>query len=795
MRISLLTKQIFLHGDAEIKFVQTELKAEYIRLDMDKKEAFAIGKADTAGKLTGSPKFKDGSQAFDSKELRYNFNTGRGFVKNIIMQQGEGFLQGKLTKKMTDDIYCVQEGWYTTCDQHDHPHFYINMNRAVMIRDKKIVTEWAQFYMLDVPTPLFIPFGYFPISKSGTSGLIMPTWGDEKMRGYNLRNGGYYFAINDYVDASLIGDLFMNGSWAATVSSNYKYRYHFSGTFNFSISRNHTGEERLPSNYRESKDWSLRWTHTQDPKADPYSTISASVDMSSSTNSYYNATSISDIANQRKGSSIAYSKKWPDQPFSLSATFNHNQNSRDTTLTMSFPNLNFKMSTIYPLRKKGKATNLKFYDNIGISYSAEIANSLTEKEYKFFDAPLTQWSNGFRHSIPISPSISLVKDVSLSPSFNYTGVAFLNSIRKNWVDTTAGNGGGYLKIDTIHGLQYAHNYSTALSFGYNPTVYGMFMFKEGSKIAAIRHVIRPSASLSFSPTLGVPRGTYTGEYTDGSGRTQKYSYFEGKKYSIPETPEKANGSMSFSLNNNVEMKLRNDKDTTGKEEFKKYKLLESFNISTNYNLFADSLNWSNISLSARTSLFDGKLGLNFSGTIDPYYLNQNNTKINKFSGGIGRLTSVTFSTGYSFSSDKGKKKEEKNELVGGFYDKYMDFEVPWTFSFDYSLNMSTIYTRNEDPGATRAKSERKMTQNLRANGDFSLTQNWKIGFSTGYDFDKHEITATSMNLSRDLHCWDMTFSCIPFGTHQSYNFQINVRSSLLKDLKLTKRSSFYDGGY
>lgn len=371
IRLSVDGKKMYLYKDAYIKYLQTELTADYIELDMENNIAYASGLPDTAGNIIGKPKFKDGSQEFESLDLKYNFKTGKGFVKEIVTQQGEGYIQGKLTKKMSDSVYCVKNGWYTTCDQHDHPHFYIRMSKAKMIKDKKVISGFANLYIEDVPLPLAIPFGFFPITKKGTSGIIMPTYGEERMRGFNLRDGGYYWFINDYVDLTLTGTIYTNGSWGVNAGSNYRKRYKYNGTFNFSLSRNHTSEKGL-SDYSQSKDWSIRWTHAQDAKANPYSTFSASVDMSSSSNNYYNATNINDIANQRKQSSITWSKKWPDLPFNITAGFTHNQNSRDTMISLSFPNLNFRVSQIYPFRKKDRVGKIKWYENIGFTYNAEL---------------------------------------------------------------------------------------------------------------------------------------------------------------------------------------------------------------------------------------------------------------------------------------------------------------------------------------------------------------------------------------------------------------------------------------
>lgn len=796
IRLDVANKKMFLYKNATIKYQKTELVADYIELDMDENLAFASGIADTAGNIIGKPKFKDGTQEFECLELKYNFKTGKAFVKEIITQEGEGYIQGKLTKRMSDSIYCVKSGWYTTCDQHDHPHFYIRMSKAKLIKDKKVVSGFANLYIEDVPLPLAIPFGFFPITKKGTSGIIMPTYGEERMRGFNLKDGGYYWYINDYVDLTATGTIYTNGSWGLGLGSNYRMRYKFSGTFSFTTSHNRYSDKGLPD-YSVSKDWSLRWTHAQDAKANPYSSFTASVDISSANNNYYNATNINDIADQRKQSSISWQKKWPNGPFNITASFTHNQNSRDSSISLSLPNVNLRMSTVYPLRRKERVGQMKWYENIGLSYNAELRNNIQTKESELgesFKHMARDWQNGFKHNIPLSTSINIVKDLSVSPSFSYTGVAYLSSIRKkDWVsDTLLPDNGYFPDTDTIYGLHYAHNYTASVSLAYNPTIYGMFQFKNpNSKIFAIRHVMRPSASVNYTPKMGVKRSKYYKTYVGSNGAENEYSIFDGKIYGVPSGSQES-GGLTLSLDNNVEMKVRNDKDTTGEEKFTKIKLLESFRLSTSYDFFRDSMKWSTIQLSARTKVFNNRVNINLTGTLDPYAINAKGQRYNKYAGGIGRLTRVSASTGIQFSADKGKKKEEKDDRLNGHYDEYMDFEVPWSISIDYTFNLSKSYRSNDAPGATKPLSSNTISQIFRVNGDFSLTPKWKFGVSTGYDVQAKEVTATSFNISRDLHCWEMTFSCIPFGTHQSYNFQINVRSSLLQDLKLTKRDTWYD---
>ena len=779
VRFSIQEKKVYLYGNGFVKYLTTELRADYIELDMDKKLARATGVPDSVGKLKGTPKFKDGGQEFESTELHYNFDTKKGYVTEIITQEGEGYIQGKTTKKMSDSVYCVKHGMYTTCDEHDHPHFGLNMSKAKMIKDKKIFVGFTNLELEGIPLPIFIPFGFFPITKKATSGIIMPTYGEERMRGFNLRGGGYYIYINDYIDMNITGDIYTNGSWGLQYATQYRKRYKFNGNLNFTISKNYVSEKGLPD-YQESSDWSVRWTHTQDGKANPYSSFSASVDMSSANNNYYNANTVDGIANQRKQSSISWSKKWPESPFSLSGSFNHSQNSRDTSIAITLPNLSLRMTQIYPFRKKGKSGEMKWYDNIGVSYSAELRNSIQTKEDKLFKSSFERdWSNGFKHNIPISLQFKIAKDVTFTPSLNYNGYLNLKTIEKIWIPDTSANGGQFITRD-VPGLNYSHDYSASGSIGYTPTIYGMFMFKPGCKVVAIRHMIRPSISASYTPAIK-PLGNYKKSYFDGEKEVE-YDIHEGLTYRPNTTGGKQSGSISFSLDNNVEMKVRNDKDTTGDEEFKKVKLLESFRLSTSYNPFADSMNFSNISISARTKILNNKVDLNFSGTIDPYAIDTNNVRYNKYHGKLGRLTNATISTNFSFSADNGQNKEKKNDLVGGFYDDYVDFDVPWNISISYNLTYSK-------PSPYKSPT---ISQIINFSGDLSLTPKWKLTFQSGYDIKNKEVTSTSFSVTRDLHCWEMTFNCMPFGQHQSYNFEIHVRSSLLMDLKLTKRDSWYD---
>lgn len=779
-----------LFGKAKIKYLSTQLEAAYIKLSFKTQIAEAHGVRDTSGNLVGNPIFSDNNNKFDCKELKYNFKTKKGVVTNLITEDNGGFVHGKLTKKIDSTTYCVKNGLYTTCDHKDHPHFYINMSKAKMIKDDKVVAGFSYLVVEEVPLPLFIPFGFFPMTKKGTSGIIIPTYGEERMRGFNLKNGGYFWAINDYINMTILGSIYTNGSWGTNINSSYKKRYKYTGSFNLSTSTNYTGEEGSPD-YSVSKDYAIRWTHTQDPKAHPYRTLSASVDISSSKNDYFNKHTINDIANQRKRSSISYSRRWPDSPFSLTMAFSHSQNSRDSTITMSFPNLHFKMNQIYPLRKKEKVGELKWYDKISLSYTAEFRNSTPDrlKESKLLSTSFKKWKKGFKHSIPIGASFKLFKDFSFQPSFNYEGVmnfASINKVVTGYNTDTNGAKTPIIKTDTTHGFNYSQNYRVALSLNYTPKVFGMYVFDKKSRIAALRHVISPSLSFTYTPKLGFDNSHFMNRYsylaTDDEIKYQEYYKSENVGiYNVQRTPDKHQGSINLSIDNNLELKLRNINDTTKKVQTRKVKILESFRINANYDVFKDSMKLSQIGLSARTSLFKRRVNLNLTGNIDPYALDANGNRINKFHGGLGRLTRFTATTGMNFSSKKSKDKQNANSEAIANYTNYVDFNIPWNVSINYSYNYQKLGLQKSS-----------ITQMMRVTGDFNLTPKWKLRFNTGYDITRKEITATSFSVYRDLHCWEMNFSCMPFGTHQSYNFEIRIKSSMLRDLKLTKKNSWYD---
>lgn len=775
---SLLKQKVFLRNNAFVKYGSIELKAHYIELDLLKKEAYAYGIADSTGNMINTPEFKDGAEEFSSKEMRYNFKSGKGLVKEVITEQEGGYIHSELTKRIDDKIFYLKDGKYTTCD-HEHPHFYIKLSKAKMIKDDKIISGPLHIVLEDVPLPIGLPFGFFPFSSSYSSGIVLPSYGDEQQRGFNLRGGGYYFAFNEYLDLKLTGDIFTNGSWGTYIESNYKSRYKFSGSLSVDYHANKYGDKGLPD-YTESKDFGIRWTHRQDAKANPYRTFSASVNFSTTQNDRNNSRNMRDIVNNTKQSSISYSKRWPGSPFSLSSTLRHSQNSRDSTISLSLPDVSFSMTQIYPFRAKGKSSNLKWWDKIGVSYSSSLKNSIKIKEDKLFKSSLVKdWQNGFQHRIPVTTSFKITRDITLSPSLNYKGMLYGHSIRKRW-DPSVGDTGGVI-ADTIRKLHYAHNYSTGLSLGFNPKVYGMFTFSEKSKLMAIRHVMSPSVSFSYTPEIGVDRSKYYKSYFDAnSGREVEYSIFEGSVYGTPLGAQEA-GSINLSLDNNLEAKIKTSNDTTGNESVKKLKLLESLRFSTSYNVFKDSLNWSNLAITGSTRMFNDKLNVNFSSSINPYDLNDKNQMINSIR---PRLTNASITTGFSLSSKdfQSDATEDSDDDINKNA-RYVDFDIPWSLSVDYSWRYSKNTTKVN------------INQNVSMRGNFSLTPKWKFNLSTSYDIKNKDITATSLGITRDLHCWQMSINTIPFGKYQSYNITINVKSSILQDLKYEKRDSWQDNYY
>ncbi len=821
------TKFAQMFGDAQIDFKDIELKADYIQMNLDSSVVYATGQKDSVGQMSGKPKFKDKGGNYDSETMRYNFKSKRGYITNVITEQGEGFVVGGKTKKMPNDELYMTDCKYTTCDNHDHPHFYFNLTKAKVIPKKNIVTGPAYLVLEDVPLPLAIPFGFFPFSKKYSSGVIIPTYGDELTRGFYLRDGGYYFAINDYVDMAVTGEIFTKGSWGLGAVSNYMRKYKYTGSFNIGYRNTITGEKGS-ADYSKAKDFNLTWSHSQDSKANPYMTFSASVNFSTSSYDRNDLGGVYDpnrFTQNNKSSSVNISRVFPNTPFSVSSSMNISQRSSDSSVVLSLPDLNISMSRIFPFKRKSAVGKERWYEKIGFSYSGILRNSIDTKEDLLFKSNLIKdWRNGMQHNVPVSATFNLLKYINITPSVNYSESWFSNKIMKDWDPVSQME-----RNDTIWGFNRMYRYSTSISA--STKLYGFYtplpIF--GKKIQTIRHVFTPGVSFSYTPNFQNEKFGFWRAYsyvnTQGERITKYYSPYEGGLfYSAPSTTA---GSVAFNMTNNLEMKIRTDRDTSG---VRKISLIDNFTTGISYNMAADSMNWSNINASIRLKL-PGKFSLNLAGDFDTYTYQLNSAgspvRVNRTrwekNRTLGRLQNTGTSFSYTlnndtfkklFSKDKSKKKtadvagttdEEKPDVPAeeetdkpkkkkedkskSTFDEdgYMVWSVPWNLSFNYSMRYGY-----SDFNKEKLEYNRSITHNLGFSGSLTLTKGWSFSMSSSYDFDAKKISYTNINVSRDLHCWQMTAGVVPFGQYRSYNFSISVKSAMLKDLKYDKRGNSYD---
>lgn len=794
LRFDIKNQIMFLYGEAEVHYGETVLTADYIELGLKNNELFAKGTIDSSDNYIGKPYFEDGGQGFTTDSMKYNFKSKKGKIYEAKTQEGDGYIHGENIKKTDDDILYIRNGKYTTCSL-DTPHFHIQAEKLKIIKNDKIITGPANLRVADIPTPLVLPFGFFPNKKGQSSGIIIPTYGESPTQGFFLNNGGYYLGLNDYMDAKLLADIYSRGSWAGKTDINYRLRYKFSGNFNMQYSVFKQSEKELPD-YNESNNFFVRWRHSQDPKAKPNSDFSADVNAGSASNFRDNLnTTTSDYFSNTFKSNITYRKTFPIFGKSSSLVFNanHDQNTRDSTLNISLPQLQFNLNERwYPLKRTSVSGAKRWYEDVGISYSADLQNRLPTKE----DPLLFDWNvqkerlqNGMRHSIPINlPTFKVFKFLNFSPRINYTDIWYLKTFDQHWDIQKS-----QVVIDTIKKFDRYSDYSMSGTF--TTKLYGMYGFK-GNKLA-IRHVLTPSIGATFKPDFSKDRFGYYKEYirTDTSGNpldTVEYSRFSGI-YGEPGKGE--SGVLNFSLINNLEMKVKSKKDTvTG---FKKIVLFESIYIGGSYDLFKDSMKLSTINFNGRTNLFKS-LNLNFSGDLNPYQLDfKSKQTFNKFEvetydwlngGKLVRLTSanVALSINLKGESKTPEKKESKfgtqqeKDYIKTNPDLYLDWNIPWSLNINYNLRYSKP-TYNPT-----------FTNTITINGDVSLTEKWKVGFNSGYDVVLKKITYTTLDIYRDLHCWEIRFHVIPFGERQSYRFDIQVKAPILQDLKLTRKREWYD---
>ena len=812
---------VSMYGDGDVTYGDINLKSMQIDMNMDNSEVYAVGRPDSTGEVNGLPVFTDRSGEYESKTMRYNFKTKKGFITEVVTQQGEGYLTGGQTKKMENDEYFIKEGRYTTCDNHEHPHFYLQLTKAKVRPKKDIVMGPAYMVLADVPLPLAIPFGFFPFSEDYSSGIIMPTFGDDYNRGYYLKDGGYYFAINDKIDLALTGEIYTKGSWGVAAQSTYKKRYKFSGSFNMSFLTTITGEKGEPD-YSKQNNFKLAWTHSQDSKANPNMTFSASVNFATSGYSRNNLDDYysNSFTENTTSSSVNMTYRFPNSKWSLSASANISQRSSDSTLTVSFPNITLTMSQTAPFKRKKAVGEEKWYEKIKMSYTGVFQNSLTAGQNEFFKKSLIKdWRNGMRHTIPISATFNVFDYINVTPSVSINDRMYTSKIRQQWDPAASA-----VVRDTTYSFYNIFDFSASVSL--DTKIYGFFKPWKifGDKVQMIRHVLTPTISFTGAPDFSSPFWGYYGTYaytnpTTGKLVNTKYSYFAHGIFGS--VGEGKTGSVSLSLANNVEMKVKSDADSTG---VKKISLIENFTVSQSYNFAADSLRWSNINTSLSLRLMKN-FNLNLSATWDVYTYQLNEygtpTRVNRTrlqaGKGLAKLSSTGTSFSYTLNNDTFKKKKDKEEKQqdeppeavdryrrnereeenkGGRTesgielnpDGYAKWEFPWSLTLNYSVNYSY-----GDFNYEKMDYNGRITQNLSLSGNVKPTKNWAFNFSASYNFDTGKIAYMNCSISRDLHCFTMTASFVPVGPYKSYNFHIAVKSSLLSDLKYDKRSSSSTG--
>ena len=836
----------FLHGSGDLKYEEMQLTSEFIRMNMDSSLIYATGVWDTINEeWKGKPVFKDSKDQYETNEITYNIKTRKGYIRHVVTQQGEGYIIADKTKKMEGDEMTMAGGQYTTCDDHDHPHFYLKMTKAKVKPGEYIATGPAYMVVGDVPLPLAIPFGFFPFTDQYSSGLIMPNFGDDFSRGLYLSGLGYYFALCDYMDAEVTGDIYTRGTWAVRLRSKYIWRYHFGGNLSISYRNDVTSEKGMPD-YSASKNFQVQWTHTQDAKLNPYSTFSASVNFATSgynrsnINSYYNANLYSE---NTKSSTINYTQRFPDSRWSLSASASLTQRTKDSTISLTAPELAISMSSIYPFKelrdiaykKKGKIVTgkEKWYEKIKISYNmnSQIAvSSIKEKDFVKSDF-LRDWQTGIKHTLPINASFMLFKYLSVTPSINMTDRMYFMRVDRNWNELE-----NQLEMDTTTGFYNVYDFNVALSM--NTKLYGFYtpikkLFPH-SKVEKFRHVITPTLSMSYHPDFEKEFWGYYGSYDQPAVRNgdttyvhQVYSRFPNGIYgNAPRGGTSA--TLSFGVANNLEMKIVNKDDTTGKQPYKVVSLIDNFSINGGYNFAADSMNWSLFQVNLRLKFPKlNNYSVNLSTTLDPYMYELNALgqpiRTNKqywHNGMFPRWSGIRWNFSYTISNqtikkwkdaingkktasteetegtdlnpiEKGEDGMEKNAKLNtkkkevSVDDGYVMTDFPWSVSISYSL----AYAPGSEFDYEKMYYKMKFTNNLSLSGNVGLGSGWKVSASMSYDFTYKKVSSCTVNVSRDLHCWNMSASINPIGPFKSYTFHIGVNASMLQDLKYDKNSN------
>ena len=812
---------IYYFGDVTAKYQDMELKADYMAYNTKMNVVYAKGILDTiTGELSGRPVMTQGGTSYEMDEVYYNFQTRKARIRNMATKQDEGKLIGSKLKMMPDQSINISGGQYTVCDA-EHPHYYLKMTTAKIMTEPRQKTMFGPAYAVieDVPLPLIIPFGFVPEKPDRASGILIPTYGEENARGIYLRDFGYSFVIGDYLDLALTGDVYTYGSWAARLTSRYKKRYAFDGSLSINYSDDITGE-RGTSSFSESKNFGVNWSHSQDAKARPGTTFRASVNFSSPSNNRYNAANVNEALQNQASSSISYSKAWSG--VSLSVNMLHSQNSRDSSYSFTLPNITFNVNRFYPFKRKNRVGKERFYEQISFSYNATMQNKVAFKasEFAMDKAMLNRMQNGVNHSFNIGlPGFTLLKYFQFTPSVSYGMNWFFREQYRQYDEET-----GQLQTlwtDQFSRFGVTQNYSGGISM--NTRIYGMFNFGKRSKLQAIRHMITPSVSFSFSPNLATKANGYTSyAYTDKDGveRTVDYNRYAGQLYSPPGTGRNAN--LSFSFANNLEAKVLKSTDPMAeepenpKDKYEKIKLLDQLNISGSYNFLADSMRLSNINVTASTTIF-GKLGLNGNMSLDPYAINEQGRRINQLNvlktGRPFRLTNASASLSYSINGDgkysgndghsdksQGASASGGNsdyarvyyhpitgEYIPGGWVYYMNPNIPWSLSFNYNYSYSRTYQIANE----QLQTKHSHVQTLSLSGQLRLTKAMNFNINTGFDLTKMQLSTTQVSATYDLHCFAISVSWVPTGQWESWSFRIAAKASALSDLLQFKKSASY----
>lgn len=795
LRFDLRTRKVFLYKEDIINYGSINLQGDYMEIDFTKNEIYSRGIEDSTGNMIGEPIFKESDDEFASVEMKYNFDTKKGLISGVSTEESGGFLHGEKIKKMPDNTAYIQGGRFTTCEL-DHPHYAFRFRKSKVIPGDKIITGPAYFEIANVPTPLLVPFGLFPNQSGKQSGIIIPSYGESASQGFYFRDGGYYWAVSDYLDLEFLGSIYTRGSWALSTKASYKKKYKYTGNMNLKYAINIIGSEGSPD-YNKSNDFLIQWNHSQDPKARPKSKFSANVNMrSSSYNQYELSNTYEDKVSSTFQSSVNYSTRFGES-WNFNANMSHSQNTQTKIVSMTLPQITLSGTRFYPFRKKDKAGALKWYDNIYLTYSMDARNKISVADSLMFTPGWDQYfSNGMQHKIPISSSVKILKYLNWTNSINLTSRWYTEHINQSFeeiympiLDTTLGQ----VNQDTINGFITATDFS--LSSNVSTKLYGMYTFGKNSPVKAIRHVITPTVGFSYRPDFGESQWGYYDSYNNTlTEEVVDYSIFKTGTYGSPDSGK--SGNLNFSLVNNIEMKVRDRNDTVTGD--RKVVLIDNLTFTTSYNMAVDSLNWQPLRISGRTKLFKN-IDIRYNSQWDPYILDSAGThNLNQTEWSVNhrlyRMENMSWSTGLNLTLNNSTLKDglfKKDEKTKSKDKKDGDVKagtIPWSVNFSYNLSYNMIHNYLN----YELVRDNKVTQTLGFTANLQLTPNWKMNFRSGYDFKNEQLTTTMIDIVRDLHCWEMRFNWTPFGQWKSWNFSINIKSSMFKDLKVEKKKSHLD---